>query len=385
MRESLIGWTYYWDNECLWSYDEKICALSKINIETMDAECAVSPMRILRNKGFEVGNLIGLDDMILVLPRNIGDEWIVYNKKSKKVEYGVFCREQYQSIAAVLVEDELIVLPVSLYHPVLIINLRKREVVRMIRLEGNGFIPDSNMVIWDVTKEQDEICFFITNSHFYGRIKDKKVQLIPLQIEKGRTLTCAVFCQSEMWTVDHKGEILYQFDGKGNLLEEYPIHIGAECGRLIAENNKVFLLPVNQQTIRVFDVETKQVREIDIQRDKKAFFIAETFHSVGYWGYIKRDSEIWFLPWRYSLQIVNMSSLSGIGGAFRYADDFSETDYPQYYKYASKFKRQVYSENKSNRRMEDYLILVENKEFTINKQSKSDIGKNIWNMFRQMI
>ena len=191
MRKSLIGWLYHWDGEYLWCYDEKICALSRININTLDVVCMVSPMEILKNGWYKAGNLVGWGDKIMIVPLEIGKKWVIYDKQNGNVEHDFFCTESYQSIAGNVIGDNFIVLPSDVYNPVLSINLHKRKVVKKFDLRKFGLVAVDNMIILDAKVVEGNLFFLIKNSCFYGRVNNKEFQLIQIQGE--RVLECADF------------------------------------------------------------------------------------------------------------------------------------------------------------------------------------------------
>lgn len=379
MRKRLVGWLYHWDGEYLWCYDEKICALSRININTMDVICMVSPMHILKDKWYEAGNLIGWDNKIIIVPLEIGNEWVIYDKQNGNVEYDIFCTETYQSMAGNVIGNNFIILPSDVNHPVLSIDLQRREVIKKIDLQNFGLVPESSMIILDAKTVEGSIYFLIKNSRFYGKIDNKDFQLVRIQGEGA--LECADFYKDIGWAVDRKGSFLYQFDKEGNLIREFPINADLEPGRIAAENKSVFLLPVNQQQIKVFDVDKNQIKSIDVQQEKGDLSILETFGSAGYWEYMKKGQEMWLLPWRYSLQVVNMSTFICSQKEFLYMDDFSVKEYTKYYRYVRKLRKPLYYEKKD---LEKYLslVLMRENDFISEQENETYYGKKIWKILK---
>lgn len=379
MRKRLIGWLYHWDGEYLWCYDEKICALSRININTLDVVCMVSPMEILKNGWYKAGNLVGWGDKIMIVPLEIGKKWVIYDKQNGNVEHDFFCTESYQSIAGNVIGDNFIVLPCDVYNPVLSIDLHKRKVVKKFDLRKFGLVAVDNMIILDAKVVEGNLFFLIKNSCFYGRVNNKEFQLIQIQGE--RVLECADFFESINWAVDRHGKVLYQFDKEGNILRELFVNAETEVGRIAVENKFVFLLPAAQHQIKVFDTDRNQMDNINKREETETLSIIETFGSVGYWEYFKKDRDLWFLPWRYSLQVVNLSTFTCSAKEILYADDFSEKMYTEYYRYVRKVKRFFYYENKN---LEKYLALdlIKEKEFILVQESEKYFGKKIWETLR---
>lgn len=380
MSEKLLGWIYHWDGTYLWCYDEKICTLSRTDINTMNVICAISPVQILKGEWYEVGNLIGWGDKLIIIPQNIEKEWVIYDKQNGHIEYGIFCSEKQLSVAGAVLRNNLILFPASVSDPILVIDLQKREIIKKISLQDYGLVPEHDMVILDTKLDKGDICFLIRNSCYYGRINDTEFQLT--RIQAGVKLECADFYGDTGWAVDHGGKVLYQFDKAGNLLGELSINVGTEFGRIAVENKKIFLLPVNQSQLWAFDVDKNQIKEIDVQQKETSFSILETFGSAGYWGYVKNGQNMWFLPWRYPLQILNIDTLICSQADFLYTDNFSKKEYVEYREYVQRLKRPIYYETASDKTIEKYLALVKEKNFTLGKTDEEYFGKKIWKKFK---
>ena len=77
MREKLVSRVCCQDGEFLWCYDDAAGALTRINIETLEIECMLSPMQLIMESDDEIGNLISWKDKIILLPSKIGKKWVL--------------------------------------------------------------------------------------------------------------------------------------------------------------------------------------------------------------------------------------------------------------------------------------------------------------------
>ena len=97
---------------------------------------------------------------------------------------------------------------------------------------------------------------------------------------------------------------------------------------------------------------------------------------------MKKDSDIWFLPLKYPLQIVNIDTLMCRQEMLQYSEEFSENEYWEYCRYARKMKRFIYSEKLPNESLERYVELIKGNKTSIDRKSKSSSGKKIWDKFK---
>ncbi len=377
MREKLIGWVYCQDDKYLWCYDEVISALSRVEIESMQTQCMVSPMQLLNDGCFEIGKLIKWKNKIIILPREISKKWIFYDIGSGKVDYGAVCTDSHRLADAILFENVLVIFSVFVKDPILVVDLMERKVVKRIDF---GLLPQKGMHIMDVTVDQGDIRFLIRNSSFCGRLNSKGIHLTQIRVKA--PFACADFFDGTGWAVTCKGDLLYHFDSDGTILDCYKINLGIEFKRIVFEGGRIFLLSAYEGMIKIFDIENGYEINVCAQQESNFANLPELFKQVDYWGYMKKDSDIWFLPLKYPLQIVNIDTLMCRQEMLQYSEEFSENEYWEYCRYARKMKRFIYSEKLPNESLERYVELIKGNKTSIDRKSKSSSGKKIWDKFK---
>lgn len=380
MRETLVTCVSYQDGDYLWCFDEIICALSRINLVTLQVECVISPMQIFAEGEFKVRKLIGWKDKIIILPVRINKKWIIYNKQKNEIEYMNFCLEDFESSETFLIENKLYFLPICVEKPIIIIDLTKKEVIRRISLQHIEFHTNEKMKIWDGKLNQGDICFLIRESCFYGRLNERSFHLIKLNVSK--PLACADFYEGFIWAVDNDGKKIYKFDKKGNLIKDILLDAETKFTRILVEKECIFLLPEYGYEILKFDTENEEEEKIGKGSEMKFLDFPEMLEMIElpvYWDYIKKDLEIWFLPFKGQLKKFNMNKLICDKRTIEYSDIFSSITYKKYLDYVRKIKNKlIIYENSTKLNCKKYLELLKygkRLEKGILKKSYADI---IW-------
>lgn len=189
------------------------------------------------------------------------------------------------------------------------------------------------------------------------------------------------FYKGKGWGVDCKGELLYQFDRRGNLLERHLIGEENKCARIIAESNYIFLIPVCGNVIEVFDIDKGQMIKIDLQKHA-LFSIPEIFVYPDFWGYIKMNEMLWLLPLKHPLLIINRNTLEYKQKKLEYKKDFLQNKYGEYCEYARQIRDFVFYENSLNTNLGRYLEMINEDNWLIGEKDEIVYGKDIWQVFR---
>lgn len=381
MRKQIIGRVFCQDGEYLWCYDEIIGALSRINTETMEADCIVSPMQIFKEEAYEVGQLILWKDAIIIVPIEIGKNWIIYKKETGQLSYSKFSSENFKSETSYLNGDKLTLIPVSIKEPIVVIDLLERMIVKKVSFPDIGSDLESFMEIYDLKIDQRDVCFLIRNSFFYGRFSEKE-ELKLIRIQSDESLACADFSMGAGWAVNGTGSRLYHFDKEGNLLKSISINEKNKFGMMILEERKIFLLPVKGTGLKVFDIDNECMIRIDMQTEKVPICFQEMFCFPDYWYYLKKNDFIWILPLKYPLQIINVETLECKSKSLEYSNDFSLRMYREYHEYAQRKKSFIFQENSLMSSFGRYLELVKQGDTVLSKGDKMTYGKKIWRLFK---
>lgn len=376
MTKKLISCVSYLDDTYLWCYDEVICALSRINIETFQAECILSPMQIIEKETFQVRKIIGWRNKIIILPVEIRKKWVIYDKIEKKVEYKSFCNECFESSEAILVGDILVLLPISITNPIVVINLLKRKVISKINMCVPQIEVKRDMNIWDANIDQGNICFMIRNSFYYGRFGKNGISIVKIKVTK--PLYCAYFNDGIGWGIDREGKCIYKFDKEGNLLKKYFVKNGIQFTKIIVENRYILLLPENSNEIRILSMEGQEIYKIGTEEKDLIYEFPELMGLPAYWCYVKRKKNIWFLPLKYSLKVLNLDSLEWKCKIIKYVNLNSGDLYEKYCKYV-RDRKNIYRfyENLSDFKLNRYLEMIKQYDFSL-PQNEMFVSNKIW-------
>lgn len=375
MREKLVSRVCCQDGEFLWCYDDAAGALTRINIETLEIECMLSPMQLIMESDDEIGNLISWKDKIILLPSKIGKKWVFYNKREKQVEYKVLCMEHHKSAAAILNGDKLIVIPIFINDPIIVIDLIKEKAIKRVFLSKPKGLHEVGMGIYNAKEEQGDICFLIENSCFFGRIRDDQARLIKIDVKE--TLLCADFCEGIGWAVDRNGK-LYKFDREGEILETHSLYSNTMYTRIAVYSDKIFMLPVGESQIEVFNIEKKDMIKIEMQQRKEPVGVWEVFQYPDYWKCVKVNTFIWLMPLKYPLLIINLATLECKQRELEYTNDFSKDKYREYHAYVRKMRKTLFYENSFNESLERFLKVVNTGDYLTREKEEIVYGRYTW-------
>lgn len=378
MKRKLITCVSCQSNGEFWCLDEQIYVLCKINMESLQAECKLSPMKILADELSEVRKLIAWEDKILILPAWLEQRWGVYDKNTGDLEYVNFLWERYELAEAVLIGDRLILIPVFANDPVVIMDLRERRIIARQYLQDIHFTPNRKMEIWQVRDGDSKICFLLRGTRHYGEIREEQVRLV--KIRAPETLWCADFYEDGGWAVGSYGKSLYQFDREGNLLDSISIDLKVEIVRMVVKSQYIFLLPAEGERIWIFDRNSRQVKQDNMAMEENEPILPPLLREPSYWGYQENEHTIWFLPLLYPLKIMDTDTLLCQQKVITYTERFSREKYWIYYKYA------MFTRNIKNRfpicenpvgNVEGYLEFMKNYSYVSEKERKL-CGERIW-------
>lgn len=376
MKRKLVTCVSCQSGEQLWCFDEQLCALCKINKENLQAECVVSPMEVLEDETYEVRKLIAWRDKILILPVQLNQQWVIYDINTGKLEYGNFCTENHRSGASVLMGDRLVLLPVCIENPLIFIDLQEKEIIDRQYLRDPYLISKEGMEIWEASVNQGKVYFLIRGTSYYGEIEDGKVRLVSIQAPE--PLWCADFCERGGWAVGSKGNYLYQFDEKGNLVDSFSVQLKTEIVRILMKQNKVFLILTEGKGIWMFDKDSGKVRKIDMAREEEKATFPPFSGILDYWDYVETQNRICFLPLRHPMQVIDVETGRDQQKVITYSDDFSKRDYWSYCNYVRKIRWQCPFFNETlDGDFGNYLELIQG-DISISKEKEKLYGEKIW-------
>ena len=372
----------------LWCFDQQICALVRINMESLQAEAIVPPMKIIEDEDYVVEKLIGWKEKILILPAQLNRRWVIYDKNSGNLEYVNFCNENHRPAATVLIEDRLILLPVCVKDPIIILDLPERKIIARHCFEDSCLFPAYGietgevhvdhaygMEIWEARVEHGNIFFLIRGTSYYGKIRDEKICLV--KIHTPELLWCADFCENNIWAMGSYGKYLYQFDEKGNLLRKFLTDLQTEIARILVGVH-IFLIPLEKNKIWVFDRSDEQVKNIDIEMKENNRIFPPFPGNVEYWDYVEVKHAIWFLPLRNPLLVIDADTGKSQQKEITYENGFSSDKYWKYCNYVRekrKFSSFFYEDNDGE--LEQYMELIQ-RNTDKRKEERVYCGEIIW-------
>lgn len=375
MKERLFSCVSYLDGDFLWCYDEIICTLNQVNLKTLQVDSIISSNQILIDGGYEVRKIVGWKDKIIVIPVEINKKWIFFDKIEKKVEYKKICTKYNRSVEAILDGDQLFLLPVSVCHPIVVVDLNTGEVSESIYLFNSDFRKKNEMEIWKAKLNKKDSCFFIQNSFFFGILKKNRIQLIKIKISE--LLACADFDDDFGWGVDINGKYLIKFDREGNLVKRFFLESGITFARIIVTKKYIFLLPYVKNKITVFDIVEEKKEKVEVD-NKDTFQYLELLNLPSYWDSVEIDNKLLFLPINNSLLIIDLKTLICEEKTLEYSEMFSEKLYWSYYKNVRKVRRKyMFYENGLNVTTQKYIQAI--KQNSLYSSDKNWIcGKEVW-------
>lgn len=376
MKEKLISCVSYLDGDILWCYDEIICTLNQLNLKSLQVDPVISSYQLLVDGGYEVRKIIGWKEKIIIIPVETNKRWIFFDKIKRKVEYKKICTKCIRSVEAILDGDQLFLLPVSAYDPVIVVDLSIEEISKIVYLFDSENRKKDKIEIWKAKLNKKDSCFFIQNSFFYGIIKRKRIQLIKIKIPD--LLACVDFDDDFGWGIDINGKYLFKFDREGNLVRKYILESGILFAGIIVTKKYIFLIPYVKNEITIFNITEEKKEKIKVNNDDPFFKHLELLNLPSYWDSVKNSNKLFFLPIKNNLLIIDLNTLSFEEKSLEYSEMFSEKLYWDYYNNVRKIRSKYeFYENGLNVTIKNYIQSI--KHSSLYSLDRTRIcGNEIW-------
>jgi hypothetical protein len=232
------------------------------------------------------------------------------------------------------------------------------------------------MEIWEARVDQRNIFFLIKGTRYYGKIRNQEICFIKTHTPE--PLLCADFYENSGWAVGSCGKYLYQFNEKGILLKSFFIDLKTEIARIIVKAKYIFFLPLEGNSIWIFDRKSEKVKTVSMEMKKSVSIFPPLLTVLHYWDYVEIKHEIWLLPLRHPLLIIDTDTGRIQQKEITYTDKFSTMKYWSCCNYVRNIRKQssFFNENAEGE-LEKYMQLIQC-NIDIPEKENECCGKIIW-------
>jgi len=374
----------YLEQDLLWVIDELIGGLYSINLQTFETKCEIDCKKLFPYGKFSLQSIIKWkENYIVIIPLEIDRSWIFYHKNTGDVEYRKIvkykCRERL--IATAKDKNRLYFFPVSLYEPILIVNLNTLICSQMIENWSEKVSGDKFDTAWTGTYDGQYVFYHQKNTKNLIRLDGETQNMNQIELDIPENVIDINYAFGELWVLPVHGNKLYQIDENGvviNLVELLIKNTGdfiPDFARIVVQKRYLFLLPYYRKGIYVYDKQQKEVHIIsdkclELQQSSKEYFLS-------YWEYYVRNNKICFLPYLDEYIEINLDTLVYKKRELLYPGIWSDEE-----KIQKCIWSHIYEQNCTIGETDecDLNIFLKYLQFKLNKKKISNnesIGKNI--------
>lgn len=305
------------DRELIWVLDDVIGDLFSINMKSLETECAIDCKELFPSGKYKVQSLIKWkEDYIVIIPLDIGREWIVFNKISRGIEYRKVVEQKCQErlIAVDYDRNKLYFFPISIRDPAVVVNLNTLRCFVIIK-NWSSKLPDRCLeTAWTGAYSGKYVFYPQKNTNILVRVdcETQKVDILELAIPE--SIIDVNYAFGELWVLPIDGNRLYQIDESGLTINTVELIVKSVADsipnfiRIVVHKRYLFLLPCYRRGIYVYDKLGKETYIIP----KEYMFANEEDEEFGirYWEYCIKNNKICFLPFQGEYIEIDLDNLA---------------------------------------------------------------------------
>lgn len=252
--------------------------------------------------------LVIYEENIIIIPEMTNKDWLIYdiqNEKCRKIKSPV--EVEYRYSEAIVQSECLYLLPGMTKYPIIVVNLKKNQVMEVKNIGDVGSITDhernrknSGILCWGWSGDSDNLFCPIkgTNYAYFGKKGIKEFEFT----------VNIIFADSDgVWVVSDDEKCLFKYDSNGTVRwkKEIPYQSikGYFC-KMTACGDYLYIFSADDSTIVTCNKDNRKISLIKAERDELFRpFIAGNI-PVPYWYSGIFDERIMIFPHRYRMRII---------------------------------------------------------------------------------
>ncbi len=293
------------DEELLWVVDDVIGGLYSVNWRTFETKCEIGFEKLFSKERFEIQSLLKWkEDFIIMIPREISRNWILYNKMTGAVEYRKVVERECQEIMVGSDQErnQLYFFPLYIHDPILIVDLNELTCLQMIE-NWNDKVPNNCCeTAWKGAYNGKYVFYPIKNTKILIRLNCETRKVDSMRLDISENVIDVDYSFGELWVLPMSGNRVYQIDSNGRIINS--VELSAEStgdllpyfARIIAQKRYLFILPCYREGIYIYD-KLEKITHIILEAPLVLKEKGKGSH-LRYWEYCIRDGQICFLPYQ---------------------------------------------------------------------------------------
>lgn len=368
------------DGNVVWANDEVLGGLYKIDRVTLEMENVMNPFQMYKYGRNSVISLVEWNDCIIIVPIELDQVWIIYNKASKEIQYLNVGKERWKTVGAFKFGEKAVLIPASTQNPILVINLTTMTYHQIISDWNKGIHSDSgeDMQSWGGAATDKEVFFPLYNTTYIVKFNFNGTEIFETDIPYG---ICAIdVLKDEIWILPTEGNVLYVSDLRGKIIATIKLAVNKRMipsctfARIVAEENYVFLLPFSGQKIYVYKKKEKKITMIEVEKKLNGRYPIYRF-ATAYWACYAEKDEICFMPLKNRFLRINLQTLAWEQKNLFLPDSELE-DWYEWNQWISMSQEPAGKESDTST-LEGYIKFIES-YYCVAEADKCDVGNEIW-------
>lgn len=297
MGERLRTTAVYCDGKYIWTVDDTVGGLYKIDMSTMDIFCVIDPVELYRYDSFETASIIEKDSFIIIVPKFLKHRWIFYDKKNQRILYRKILDINSYTPEVRVIGNTVYIPPVFSDGVFVLLDINQMQPRSIIE---NVCMNNQDFQIWRIFQVGNTCCLPLRGTKLICVTSNDYQKWINMKIEE--LMGDADGDKGEYWVLPLKGDWIYHMDDRGNIVEKIRLIIDTEelhaddFIRIISTEQYVFLLPYPGRNICIYEKVNHRFFKVCSTNSKITSRIPYDVDDVPYWGYLMHKKEICFLP-----------------------------------------------------------------------------------------
>lgn len=317
-NESIRIRIVYVDDRFMWVNDEVIKGLYTIDKSTFKANCVINSYQLNRFGKFEIRDIYRWKNKVIVLPNDLKNNWIVYDLVKKELQYKKVVDYHWEISGLYAIEEKGFLLPGTSIYPIIVVDFEKLTIIQEIKgwnkgMVGNEGNPEEVWTLSGVVANSN-LFFYVYNTKYIIKTDGKNIKRYFIKdIPFG--IISFDFINNQFWILPQKGNYIYVTDEKFNILENIELVVkkrrisASFFSRIIATERYIFLLPVLQTNIFVYDKQKQIIKIIYVSKNQLKNRYPLQCDKISYWATCIDRNKIFFMPLTNKLLIVDLSNL----------------------------------------------------------------------------
>lgn len=376
---------FYVENDTIWAYDELSMGLYEINLNTRRAELLLTHLQIHKDKCRIICGLIKKENEIVLVPKTVDDNWVVYKIKEKEVSYihPVLLKMQISELHQY--ENMAYMIPEKINDPICVISLDNMECVKQIKHWYD--IDDEDITsysCWGTSVNENGIYVPVVEKKYISKIRYDKTEFILADIPE--SIHAISVSKDGIWILPMLGNYIYQIDQTGNLINCIEVNGNEEnsvkqFARIISIEDYIFLVPFYKKDIYVYRKIKKDFLKISSKTKLHNCAISMKINS-DYWGFYINNKTLSLLPLRYRWTMIDLQTLEITDTQIVCKDNYVNEDLKLYLWKNKTSKYLMFNDNGDNA-LDEYIQLVDKISNIKKCDYMTNVGNQIWKCFKE--